>query len=64
MNLWTYLAGSPGSAFVLLVTLAWALGRLVRAWRDRRPVTVRIVMECPECTAERWYEVQDGEVRS
>jgi hypothetical protein len=64
VNLWGYLAASPSGAAALVFIVGWTLVRFVRAWRDRRPVTVQVVMLCPDCTAERWYETRDGEVRT
>jgi len=52
MNVWTYLDGNPGWAVVLLVVLGWTLARIMRAWRERRPVAVRLVVFCPECQRE------------
>jgi hypothetical protein len=54
MTMWDYLhaSGVLAPAF-LVVVVGWALARVLRAWRDRRPVKVRLLLVCPECSAER-----------
>lgn len=52
MNVWSYLDGNPGWAVLLLLVLGWMLARLIRAWRERRPVAVRLVLVCPSCGEE------------
>jgi hypothetical protein len=52
MNVWDYLNASPVGAAALVFLLGLALARIVRAWRERRPVAVRLVLACPECQRE------------
>jgi hypothetical protein len=65
MNLWTYLDGNPAWAVLLVIVTGWTLARLVRAWRERRPVTVRLVLACPVCERESEpHECANAEVVS
>lgn len=67
MNGWEYLNATPLGAFALVVAVGWTLARLVRAWRERRPVAVRLFVACPFCGREEEHgesdftaEVRDG----
>lgn len=56
MNVWSYLDANPVAVLFLSVVLGWALARIVRAWRDRRPVKVRLVLVCPKCEREAEHQ--------
>lgn len=60
MNGWDYLHSNPVGAVVLVVVVGWALARLVRAFRDRRPVRVRLALRCPDCERETEPHDCDG----
>jgi hypothetical protein len=60
MNLWTYLDGNPAWAVLLVLVTGWTLARLFRAWRDRRPVAVRLVLVCPTCGDEHDHGENHG----
>jgi hypothetical protein len=60
MNVWDYLNASPVGAAALVFLLGLALARIVRAWRERRPVAVRLVIECPTCGAEHDHGQNHG----
>jgi hypothetical protein len=58
MNGWAYLAEHPVGAVVLVLVVGWTFARLLRAWRDRRPAIVRVMLVCPECERATVLDVE------